>query len=54
MPRAADGKAQDPLNLPFFSKVSIRHPARRLRMMRWQVAVVEFEDRYAGCDGEQE
>jgi uncharacterized protein (TIGR04141 family) len=47
-------KAHKPLNLPFFSKVSLRNAARRLRMMRYQVAVVGIEDRYAGRNGEQE
>ena len=41
-------KASKPLNLPFFSKVSLRNAFRRLNTMRYQVSVVGIEDRYAG------
>jgi uncharacterized protein (TIGR04141 family) len=45
-------KKHKPLNLPFFSKVSLRNAARRLRTMRYEVAVVGVADRYAGRNGE--
>lgn len=50
---AVISKAHNPLNLPFFSKVSLRNAARRLSMMRYQVAIVGIEDRYAGRNGEE-
>jgi uncharacterized protein (TIGR04141 family) len=45
-------KKHNPLSLPFFSKVSLRNAARRLRTMRYQVAVLGIEDRFAGRAGE--
>lgn len=45
-------KAAKPLNLPFFSKVSLRVAARRLKLIGFQVAVIGIEDKSSNINGD--